>query len=390
MITETLYNREHNDTTTRHILEQINWSEAFTKDDIIKDFIDLKKKIAKSQENFTSLQYEHAKEMLNKFNIKDKDDIRDLDRRLEVMQFNDTDVMQTISQIKAIQLETPTEIFPGLFKVTFYSAGHVEGSVQIVGTVFGKDGEANFMFSGDLGRSKQPNLCGRPGIPSETLDYVMLEGTYGDRVHEDRFEQVDKLMEELNSAKSMTLIPCFALQRFQEMICVLLDAAHHGKLKLKKGEKIYCQSPLAMAITKEYINFDKTGAYKNLLDTKHLEWVTEPEQLTELLDGQGRRIVICSGGMLEKGTITQYINEINDDKLAKIILTGYQVPGTNGYKMLHNDFSEPVYLNNKSISSNKSQLSTYSFSGHGDHDELLSHFMSLTMRDEATLTMVHG
>ncbi len=94
--------------------------------------------------------------------------------------------------------------------------------------------------------------------------------------------------------------------------------------------------------------------------------------------------------MLEKGTITQYIDEINEDKHAKIILTGYQVPGTNGYKLLHNDFTEPVRLNNKTISGNQAQMSTYSFSGHGDHDELLSHFFALNLSDPCTLTLVHG
>ncbi len=94
--------------------------------------------------------------------------------------------------------------------------------------------------------------------------------------------------------------------------------------------------------------------------------------------------------MIEKGTITQYIDEINEDKHAKMILTGFQVPGTNGYKLLHNDFTKPVYLNNKTISSNKAQISTYVFSGHGDHEELKSHFLSLNLSDEITLCMVHG
>ena len=94
--------------------------------------------------------------------------------------------------------------------------------------------------------------------------------------------------------------------------------------------------------------------------------------------------------MLEKGTITQYIDEINEDKDAKIILTGFQVPGTNGYKILQGDFAEPVYLNNKTISSNNAQISTYVFSGHADHEELKNHFLSLNLSDEVTLSMVHG
>lgn len=246
------------------------------------------------------------------------------------------------------------------------------------------------MFSGDMGRSKQPSLCGKPEIPKEELSYVMLEGTYAGRVHNDRLAERDKLIADIMSCKSVTLLPCFALQRFQEIVCLLVDAIHTKKLKLHSGEKIYCQSPLAMGLTKEYIANDKTGVYGNLTDNDHLEWITEPEEVEALLEKPGRRIIVCSGGMLEKGTITQYIDQINEDKHAKIILTGFQVPGTNGYKILHGDFKEPVYLNNKTISSNKAQISTYVFSGHADHEELKNHFLSLNMSKDATLCMVHG
>ncbi len=86
----------------------------------------------------------------------------------------------------------------------------------------------------------------------------MMEGTYGDRIHDDREVQTQKLLADIGSSKSIVLLPCFALQRFQEVICMILDAVHTKKLKLGNGEKIYCQSPLAMGITKEFINFDKT------------------------------------------------------------------------------------------------------------------------------------
>ena len=133
----------------------------------------------------------------------------------------------------------------------------MEGSVQTILTIKGTNGESeSFMFSGDLGRSKQPSLCGAPEIPKEILSYVMLEGTYAGRVHNDRMAERAKMIEDINHCKSVTLLPCFALQRFQEIICLLVDAAHNGTLKLGKGEKIYCHSPLATALSKEYIADD--------------------------------------------------------------------------------------------------------------------------------------
>ncbi len=389
-IRETLYNRKHDDVTTANVLRQVNWDNQFDEEDIVAEFVKLKKEISYSQENFSDLQYENAKEKLAQHNIKEKDDIKELDRHLAIMEFNDNDVMQALGQIKTLPMWSSQTIFDGLLDATLYSAGHIEGSTQVLLTISDKEHKKNLLFSGDLGRSKQPGLCGKPDIPTEEISYMMLEGTYAGRIHNDRMSETSKLIDDINHSKSMTLLPCFALQRFQEIICMLVEAAYRGELKLGRGEKIYCHSPLATALSKEYIADDPKWVYKGLTDNALLQWISEPEEVVELLERGGRRIVVCSGGMLEKGTVTQYIDQINEDKHAKIILTGFQVPGTNGHKILHGDFSKPVYLNNKTISSNNAQISTYVFSGHADHEELKNHFLSLNPSDDITLCMVHG
>ncbi len=132
---ETMYNRKHDEETTANLLRQINWDNGFDEEEIVNAFLGLKKEILDTQANFTDLQYEHAKDKLEKYSIKSKEDIQELDRRLEVMEFNDNDVMDALGQIKTFPLETATDIFPGLLKATFYSAGHVEGSIQTVLTV---------------------------------------------------------------------------------------------------------------------------------------------------------------------------------------------------------------------------------------------------------------
>lgn len=125
-ILETLYNRKHDIQTTANVLRQVNRDNQFDEEDIVKEFSELKKDIINAQENFTTLQYDNAKEKLQRHNIKEKEDIQDLDRRLAVMEFNDNDVMQTLGQIKTLTLGTAQTIFEGLLKATFYSAGHVE------------------------------------------------------------------------------------------------------------------------------------------------------------------------------------------------------------------------------------------------------------------------
>lgn len=176
IIFETMYNRKHDEETTANVLRQVNRDNTFDEEEIVQAFVALKEEIMKAQEKFTDLQYENAKDKLEHHHITSKEDIQDLDRRLAIMEFNDNDVMETLGQIKTFPLEKPCEIFPGLLKATFYSAGHVEGSVQTVFTITNDKGETeNFMFTGDMGRSKQPSMCGKPAIPTEELSYVMME-----------------------------------------------------------------------------------------------------------------------------------------------------------------------------------------------------------------------
>lgn len=99
---------------------------------------------------------------------------------------------------------------------------------------------------------------------------------------------------------------------------------------------------------------------------------------------------MCSGGMLERGTVTQYIDKVHNNKDASIILTGFQVPGTNGYKILHGEFDEPVYLNNKIVVENKAYIGNYPLSGHADHEELKAYLTGIHYGKDAHITIVHG
>lgn len=246
------------------------------------------------------------------------------------------------------------------------------------------------MYTGDIGRTKQPSLTGKPDVPTETMDYVITEGTYAGRTHNDRNGEIKKIIHDISEAKDICLIPVFALQRLQDVLSVLVEAVHKETLKLNSGEKIYCHTPLGYTLTKEYILHDSQGRYKNLSDRNIIEWIERPEEILQLLKKPGRKIIMCSGGMLERGTVMQYIDKVNNNKNASIILTGFQVPGTNGYKILHGEFDEPVYLNNKVVKENSAYIGNYPLSGHADHEELKTYLTSLNYAKGAHITIVHG
>ena len=95
-IKETLFNRKHDEKLSRHNLENMHRDKDFDKEELIDSFMGVKNQILYTQENFGKLQYDHAKSLLAKYHVDEKEDIQALDRRLEVMAFNENDVMQAL------------------------------------------------------------------------------------------------------------------------------------------------------------------------------------------------------------------------------------------------------------------------------------------------------
>jgi predicted metal-dependent RNase len=87
--------------------------------------------------------------------------------------------------------------------------------------------------------------------------------------------------------------------------------------------------------------------------------------------------------------VTQYIDKVHKNPEARIILTGFQVPGTNWYKILHGEFEQPVYLNNKIVTDNKAYIGNYPLSGHADHEELKQYLNHLHYGKTPKITIVH-
>jgi Cft2 family RNA processing exonuclease len=92
----------------------------------------MKREIMDAQHNFHGLQHQDALYKLNRFKIKEKEDIYDLSSELAVMEFDENDVLQTLKQIESIPLKEKKAIIPGILSLTIYSAGHIEGATQSV------------------------------------------------------------------------------------------------------------------------------------------------------------------------------------------------------------------------------------------------------------------
>ncbi len=212
-------------------------------------------------------------------------------------------------------------------------AGHILGSSFIR---FELPHEGSIVFSGDLGAKDTPILCD-PDI-SDPCDLLVLESTYGDRLHGDRTLRTKRLENLLNHTLSKggkALIPCFALGRTQE----LLYEMDRLNITERWNVPVYVDSPLGMELTRVYHSLspywdtESKALYKSGDHPFHFQKlfaVRDVEHHDELVETDAPMIVLAGSGMCTGGRIVDYLKAGLRDKRNAILFVGYQAGGTLG------------------------------------------------------------
>ncbi|MEO0292704.1 MAG: MBL fold metallo-hydrolase [candidate division WOR-3 bacterium] len=269
----------------------------------------------------------------------------------------------------------------------FFDAGHILGSAEVL---FEVDGQ-KILFTGDLGRSNLPILRD-PEIPGK-VDILIMESTYGNKVHRD-IEYVKKDLEEvLKKAierRSKVIIPSFALERAQEVIYAI-----NSLILEKRVPKIpiYVDSPLTVEITGVFMKhpeyFDEE-AYR-LLRENHLfnfgeiTYIRDVEESKALNDKKGPMVIISASGMCEHGRILHHLKNNIEDEKNIILIVGYQAENTLGRKLVEkeevvNIFGEPYKRKAEVVVLNE-------FSAHADRNDLISFVEKVSPK---RIILVHG
>lgn len=243
-------------------------------------------------------------------------------------------------------------------RIRLQRAGHLLGSAYVECDVqrAGQEDSTRIVFSGDLGAPNNPLL--RPVQPPERADLLVLESTYGDRLHPDRSERQQRLEAAIDRAladQGTILIPAFSLGRTQELLYELEDILHRKGLLSAEGEitgndaliwsrlPIILDSPLALRITQAYRELHrfwndearqrlsegrKPLAFEQLLC---IDSHAKHQQVVNYLKSTGRpAIVIAGNGMCSGGRIVNYLKAMLGDSRHEVIFVGYQGRGTPG------------------------------------------------------------
>ncbi|MDD5660834.1 MAG: MBL fold metallo-hydrolase [Candidatus Omnitrophica bacterium] len=259
---------------------------------------------------------------------------------------------------------------------TIVDAGHILGSGLVILDIKTPEKILRLGYAVDLGRKNLP-LLGDPVVP-KGLDYLILESTYGGRLHRPIDEAQSKLREAISRAVNRggkVLIPSFTLERTQEVIYFLNELL---KEKLIPSVPIYVDSPLATSITdlfKYHLDFlnEKTrqaiSRGDNPFELLNLRFIREQKESKALNTDKRPMIIIAGSGMCESGRILHHLQNNIEDTRNMILVVGYMAQDTLGRKIVEKApfvkiFGVEYELNSEVVVIN-------AFSGHADQTELL-------------------
>lgn len=265
----------------------------------------------------------------------------------------------------------------------FISAGHIIGSSLIV--IQNKD--KKIVFTGDLGRMHN-QVMSPPDIVKQA-DYLVLESTYGNRLHKKNSAKLflKKVVNQTINRGGTVIIPAFAVGRSQTILYYLAELKEQ---KLIPDVPIYLDSPMAINATQilcehmEDLRLTKFEC-KRLSDVA--TYVQSVEQSRAIDADKSPKIIISASGMATGGRILFHLQAYASDEKNVILFTGYQAPGTRGEKIL-NGF-EYIKMHGLMLPIRAEVLSLTSTSAHADYKEILSWLENFVIPPKKTF-ITHG
>lgn len=274
----------------------------------------------------------------------------------------------------------------------FLDAGHILGSGSL--ELWFQEGprEKKLLFSGDIGKKGNP-IIQDPAKGTEA-DYVVMESTYGNRLHKGMDETINELLEAITltfKKGGIVIIPAFAIGRTQDILYVLNRLVRERKLD---PLNVYIDSPLAQEATKTYLahpecfdeearqlleNWDKEGALR-------LRFTSSVEESMALNRIKSHAVIIAGSGMCEGGRIRHHLKHNLWRPECSIIFSGFQAQGTLGRRIV--DGAKVVRIFGEDIAVKAKIYTLGGFSAHADRNELLEWLSAF--RNSPVVFVVHG
>jgi metallo-beta-lactamase family protein len=314
--------------------------------------------------------------------------------RLEPL-YSVEDAQRAISQTISIPLHRSMLVAPGV-RLTFHNAGHVLGSALVQLDIEERGKNLRFLFTGDLGRPELPLLDSPESV--EGVNVLLIESTYGDRLHPDLARMDDELGDIVNKTigrGGRVYIPSFALERAQEVIFAL-DRLHDKRAIPRVP--IYIDSPLSIAITEIYKlhpeDLDPT-VRQRLLDRDDpfsppgLHYVSDIAASRKLQESGEPCIVIAGSGMCEGGRILHHFAKGLGNPNNSVVIVGFMAQHTLGRRLVERQRKVKVFGLERDVWCEVYKLN--GLSAHADQADLVSFARNTAERGRLQhVALVHG
>jgi metallo-beta-lactamase family protein len=267
---------------------------------------------------------------------------------------------------------------PGV-TAAFSNAGHVMGSSMTTLDIATAGGRRRLVYTGDLGREE--TLLLETPVPPSGVDYLVIESTYGDRLHEPLTDASGKLADTIKRAwkeGGKIIIPSFALERTQEII-LIIDKLRHDKSVPEIP--VYVDSPMAVNLTEIFnkhrgdLCFD--GKFRDYARADgdpfgfdYVHYLRSKEESQTLNNKRGPMIIISASGMCEGGRILHHLRNNIEKESTTILLVGYQAQGTLGRKLQDGEKKVKIFGMPHDVLARIDTM--HSFSSHADKNDLLA------------------
>lgn len=278
--------------------------------------------------------------------------------------YTQEDAERALEAIVPIEFEDEVQITKGV-SAKFSPAGHILGASMIML----RDANRSILFSGDLGRPNDPLML--PPAIIRQADYLVLESTYGDRLH-DKTDPEIKLAEIINRTferGGIMVVPVFAVGRAQELLYFIQS------LKTKRlipDVPVYLNSPMAVDATEifmQHTDKHKLSRAECKLLANSARMVNSVEESRSLNEIRHPVIILSASGMASGGRVVHHIKAFGPDPRNTILFAGYQAAGTRGAALLGG--AESVKIHGEYVPINAEIDFISNLSAHADYNEIL-------------------
>jgi metallo-beta-lactamase family protein len=279
--------------------------------------------------------------------------------------YTEADGRRALEHFSSHDFGTSFEPVPGLH-VHFNPAGHILGAASAM--VRCETGSV--LFSGDLGRSD--DLLMRPPAPPEAADVVLVESTYGNRLHgnADALTALADVVARTAARGGMVIVPAFAVGRAQELLHAIRLLKDAGRIP---DLPVFLNSPMATDVTglfTRHPELHRLGRDECAAMCRGVRFVNTEEESRALNDLRYPAIIVSASGMATGGRVVHHLKAYAPDPRSAIVFAGYQAMGTRGAAMVGG--AKQVRIHGEWVPVNAEVVNLEGLSGHADREELLA------------------